>query len=242
MLCRPTSLAVVLSAFAQGCGLETSGLFSDTPRGSLGGPPDAGVVSPGAEAGGATMPNGSLGQAAANDASLRDSLVGVPFVDSSAGDGQSDASVPAPGNDGASLIGQDGAATDLNVPDTGSGTFACGPHLLCVLANQVCCVGSSNRGSGPATGSTCEIGAACIDPSAVVLLCTAAANCPAPQVCCLTQQSGLPASQCTAQCSGGDVQLCDLSAPSNGCTGGASCMASQGRASGQLPTGVGICN
>src|SRR5258707_14862574 len=100
MLCRPTSLAVVLGAFAQACGLETSGLFSETPPGSLGGTPDAGVVGPAAEAGGGAMPSGNPGQAATNDAGLGDSLAVIPLVDSSAGPRPPAAGVPAPGNDG----------------------------------------------------------------------------------------------------------------------------------------------
>jgi hypothetical protein len=246
MLRRATAatLLVGFAASVAACAIETSGMLStghddassDGGAASAGKAPDAASTSPGRSAltdGMAVAADAGVGMDRADGRTGAD---GGPVL----GSAQSgpDGSVPSTSSDGALPI--DGGFAGIDGPVEAGTLFACGGYLQCESPSQVCCMSSSSRNKGP-NAVTCEDGAVCSDPSATLLRCSSAADC-APQVCCLSQQSSQPTSQCSAQCNGGGVPLCDPSAQSTGCASGTACTTSQNRGSGPLPSGVGTCN
>jgi hypothetical protein len=106
----------------------------------------------------------------------------------------------------------------------------------CTTRAQTCCV-SENNGQ---IVTSCESSLTCPDPSGTALHCESAADCPGPSVCCLATQNSRAVSECRQTCGGGDVQLCDPTAPDPGCPLGRQCQPPNGGAP-PLPNGVDIC-
>jgi hypothetical protein len=245
MVLRMVSSIAAFGLSAGACGLETSGLLFGGQTGGVNEAGEAGTVgSGGDEAGGVATGSGGRSDGATRDVVMSDRSVDSGLVRDAAAASGPDGSVASTSSGG---VSQDSGASGIDGPDGGSAVLACGNQLLCALPGQTCCVGWSNgtgqgggQGGGPST-LACENGATCGDPTATALHCAAAADCAAPQVCCLSQQSSPATSQCNAQCGNGDVQLCDSSAQTTGCGGKAACMAAQGGGNNQLPDGVGTC-
>jgi hypothetical protein len=246
-----TAAAIGLSAGA--CGLDSSGLLSAGGQsGSSSGVGGLGGVGVGADAtapvadsggGGSAIADGGGGGSAMGDAGTSDVGAGGGPLGEAAAGSAADVSVPIPASSGSmSPPDSGGPASDgATSADTGGAVLACGNQLLCAVPGQTCCVAPSGMGGGPGM-LTCENRATCSDPNATALHCTAAADCAAPQVCCLSQQSSPATSQCSPQCGNGDVQLCDPSAQNTGCAGRAMCVPPGGRGGhGPLPNGVGTC-
>jgi hypothetical protein len=244
MVLRTVSSIAALGLAAGACGLETTGLLLGGQTGGVNGAGEAGTLGTGGtggdETGGVATGSGGRSDGATNDAVMIDSGVDNGLVGDAAAASGPDGSIASTSSGG---VSQDSGASGIDGPDAGSAVFACGNQLLCALPGQTCCIGSSSgfgQGGVPSTPA-CENGATCGDPTATALHCAATADCAAPQVCCLSQQSSPATSQCSAQCGSGDIQLCDPSAQTTGCAGRAACMAAQGRGNNQLPAGVGTC-
>jgi hypothetical protein len=246
MLRRATAAIFLgFAASVAACALETSGMLSP---GHDDASSDGDAASAGNAADGAAST--SPGRSGLTDGTsvAADAAVSADRTDGTSGaDGgpivvsaQSgpDGSVPATSSDGA--LPMDSGLTGIDGPAEAATLFACGGYLQCASPGQVCCTSSSTWSNG-SNAVTCEDGAVCSNPNATMLQCSSGADC-APQVCCLSQQSSQPTSQCSAQCNGGDVQLCDLRAQSTGCASGTACTTSQNRGSPPLPSGVGTCN
>jgi hypothetical protein len=250
---RHAIAAVALGLSTGACGLESSGLLSaggpsGTSSGSPNGAGGSGNVGVGGDdAGGTAHPvdSGSGDGAMRGTGTSGDGAGAGPPGDGAAATSDADASV-SPASSGA-ISPQDSGPTGVDATisaDAGGAVLACGNQLLCAVPAQTCCVGPSSGGMGGGPPVlTCENGATCNDPNAAALHCTAAADCAAPQVCCLSQQSTPGTSQCGAQCGNGDLQLCDPNAQSTGCPGGVACRPPNGRGgrTQQLPNGVGAC-
>jgi hypothetical protein len=256
MLRHAIATAAALGLSAGACGLDSSGLLIG--GGQRTSPSSANGVA-GVDAGGndasATAPagEGGSGVSASRDAGTSDvAVASSPLGEASARSAEAsagsavDGSVPTPASSGSISPPDSGAppASDgATSAEAGSAVLACGNQLLCAVPAQTCCVAPSSGGGGGPGMLTCENGATCSDPNATALHCTAAADCAATQVCCLSQQSSPATSQCSPHCGGGDVQLCDPSAQNPGCSGMAMCMPSRGGRGGQgpLPNGIGTC-
>ena len=235
MLRCVTAAIVMFGAAAGACGVETSGRLLPGPGDAQSGAGDTARAGPSKDAAAGAVPGtGDLTGLAVADAGV--GMDGGPIV-TSAQTGP-DGGVPSTNTDG--TVPMDSGLTGMDGPAEAGAQFACGGSLLCESPGQTCCMSSTNRNNGSNTFS-CEDGAACSDPNATMLRCTSAADC-TPQVCCFSQQSTQPTAQCSVQCKGGDVQLCDPSAQSTGCAPATTCMPSQNRGLGPLPPGIGTCN
>ncbi|MGH7438462.1 MAG: hypothetical protein ACRENE_22480 [Polyangiaceae bacterium] len=231
-----TAALVMFGAAAGACGVETSGELLPGPVDAQSGGRDAARADPSTEA----APSAAPGAGALMGPSVADADAGTdggPFVTS--GQGGPDGGVSSTSSDGA--VPLDGGLTGMDGSAEAGALFTCGGSLRCESPGQICCVSSTNRNNGP-NAFSCEDGGGCSDPNATMLRCTSAADC-TPQVCCLSQQSTQPTTQCSAQCKGGDVPLCDPSAQSTGCVAATACMPmAQNRGPGPLPPGIGTCN
>ncbi|HZU83163.1 MAG TPA: hypothetical protein VE987_09615 [Polyangiaceae bacterium] len=135
-----------------------------------------------------------------------------------------------------------GPASDATSPGADAGGAEggrdAGVTLPCGLAScapgDTCCVQST----GLVQTSTCVTGPTCPSPTDVSLHCTSAATCAPTQSCCFAQTQSAAASECRAQCTGGQSQLCDPSAVDAGCPQGQQCQIQNSQ---QLPGNVGVC-
>jgi hypothetical protein len=244
MLRQAICAVAALGLSAGACGLETSGLLLVGQRQGVTSAADAGAPGTASDAaGGAALALGGPGEGGSIEAGMSDSVADRGGLVDVAPASVPDASVTSSSSGGGSPL--DSGSTGVDASDAGGAVFACGAQLLCALPGQTCCAGpgSGNGGGGGSNALTCEDGATCSDPSATALRCTAAVDCAPSQVCCLSQQSSPATAQCSPQCGGGDLQLCDPSARSAGCPAGTACMGpqAQGHGGNQLPNGVGSC-
>jgi hypothetical protein len=108
--------------------------------------------------------------------------------------------------------------------------------VTCTTRDITCCVSLT---SASQIVAMCVSSLMCPTPRSTALRCESSNDCPAQDVCCLSQQnnnSGV--AECRAACSNGDVQLCDPTAPD--CPVGQSCQPPTGGVP-PLLDGIGVC-
>ncbi len=138
---------------------------------------------------------------------------------------------------GGAVVSNGGSGS--SVPGGTTSTLPCG-STLCSLPGEVCCV------SDP-PAYVCVAGSACPPPgnaaagNATALSCSGAANCPAPNVCCVYEMNRQVLSGCMAACPANGAQLCDPSAVSSGCTAATGACSSQNVSDWGLPQTYATC-
>jgi hypothetical protein len=133
------------------------------------------------------------------------------IVDSALGDAADSGVTDAP-YDGPPIIVLDGGTPQDSGPGGTTTSIACGA-TTCAIPSTQCCV-SPNASPPPAFGFACVSGAGCPDAGPGVigptaLKCSATANCPTNQICCMTQKQGIITSGCQTACASNQAQLCD---------------------------------